>query len=76
MDESDGNLPELARVAELVDARVSKTRSLWECRFDPGPGYFLLPGIPPNRGRAMAGVDVVVRGPSSDHTNLSSCPFG
>ena len=35
-----GNITELARVAELVDARVSKTRSLWECRFDPGPGYF------------------------------------
>ncbi len=35
------NLPKLARVAELVDARVSKTRSLWECRFDPGPGHHL-----------------------------------
>lgn len=26
-------------MAELVDARVSKTRSLWECRFDPGSGH-------------------------------------
>jgi hypothetical protein len=33
--------PGLARVAESVDARVSKTRSLWECRFDSGSGYHL-----------------------------------
>ncbi len=26
-------------MAELVDARVSKTRSLWECRFDSGSGH-------------------------------------
>lgn len=31
-------------MAELVDAQVSKTCSLWECRFDPGSGYTLRPG--------------------------------
>ena len=28
-----------ARMAELVDALVSKTSSFLECRFDPGSGY-------------------------------------
>ena len=28
-----------ARMAELVDALVSKTSFLWKCRFDPGSGY-------------------------------------
>ena len=50
-----------AGVAELVDARVSKTRSFQECRFEPdrphhqsfGPssGYVSETGPPPARRR-------------------------
>jgi hypothetical protein len=29
----------IARVAELVDASVSKTDDLWSCGFDSRPGY-------------------------------------
>jgi hypothetical protein len=32
-------IPIQARMAELVDALVSKTSGLSPCRFDPGSGY-------------------------------------